>query len=333
MARRDQLSAPGPDPKETAVSDTQTASHASPVRPPGVGTHHRGRVKLHYELLGCGIHGHTIVGVDVAEIRPEEESFVRDREGVRWHRCLRCDAWLALEVPAPASRQNLPSREELKVPLRGLPLRDRMVLRIISVDRVIHFLVLGAISAAIFLFAQDRNQLKGTYTRILNAIQGAVGGPLFDTKHNKLVGDINHLFTLSTAKLYLYGIAIGVYAVLNLVEAVGLWRARRWAEYLTFLELFVLLPIEIYELSITVTTLKCLTLVLNLAIVLYLLIAHRLFGVRGGGAVEQSERLRDTGWAAIDRTTPGFRSSAVDAAPAASPADDVLTQTAVAPGA
>jgi uncharacterized membrane protein (DUF2068 family) len=308
------------------VSEVETARHASHAHPPGVGKGRKIGLKVHYELVGCGLHGHRIVGDDVAEIRPEDEVVVRDREGVRWHRCLRCDAWLPLEVPASAARQNLQSREEITIPLRGLPLRDRFVLRLISVDRVIHFIVLGAIAAAIFLFAQDRNHLKGTYTRVLNAIQGAVGGPLFDTKHNKLVGDINHLFTLSTSKLYLYGIAIGIYAALNLIEAVGLWRARRWAEYLTFLELFVLLPVEIYELTITVTTLKALTLALNLVIVLYLLIAHRLFRVRGGGAVERSERMRDMGWEALERTTPGFRAGSgaagTGAAGAATPVPD-----------
>jgi len=41
-------------------------------------------------------------------------------------------------------------------------------------------------------------------------------------------------------------------------------------------------PFEIYELAGTVTALKIVTLVLNLAILLYLLLVHRLFGVRGG---------------------------------------------------
>jgi uncharacterized membrane protein (DUF2068 family) len=292
----------GPDAKETDVSADETVTQP----PPGTAPHKKGRPKLHYELLGCGLHGHRLVGHDVAEVRPEDECVVRERDGLRWHRCLRCDAWLPLTKPASAPKPTLPARDEIAVPLRGRPLRDHFVLRLLAIDRVIHFLVLGAISVAIFLFAQDRNRLQGTYTRILNAIQGAVGGPLFDTKHNRLVGDINHLFTLSTAKLYLYGIAIGLYGTLNLVEAVGLWRARRWAEYLTFAELSLLVPVEIYELTITVTTLKCLTLVLNVAILAYLLFAHRLFGVRGGGAVERALRVRDTGWEALDRTTPGF---------------------------
>lgn len=260
-----------------------------------------------YELVTCGWSGHVLVGLDAATVTGADAVVVRELGGLRWHRCLRCDAWLPLESPANPPAPHLPPRDEIAVPLRGLPLRDRFVLRLIAADRVIHFLVLGAFGAAIILFADNKARLKGEYTRILNAIQGAVGGPLFDTKHNTLLQDINQLFTLSTTKLYLYGAAVCAYALLNGIEAVGLWRARRWAEYLTLIELALLVPIEVYELTVRVTTLKSLTLVLNLAIVAYLLFAHRLFGVRGGGAVERAERARDFGWPAVDRTTPPYR--------------------------
>jgi uncharacterized membrane protein (DUF2068 family) len=288
------------------VKETALPAPVPSPRPPGTAGTRRFRPKLHYELIGCGLHGHSLVGTDVAEIRPEDALVVREGNGMRWHRCLRCDVWIALPPPQEPVAQTVPPRDQIKLPLRGKPLRDRFVLRLISLDRVVHFLVLGAFAAAIILFAQDKARLKGEYTRILNAIQGAVGGPLFDTKHNSLLNDINHLFTLSSTKLYLYGSAVAIYAAINGLEAVGLWRARRWAEYLTLVELVALLPLAIYELSIRVTTLKTLTLVLDVLIILYLLIAKRLFGVRGGGRVEHEERERDTGWPAIERATPAF---------------------------
>ena len=228
---------------------------------------------------------------------------VREHDGRRWHRCLRCDSWLPLRPPAAPSRRQLPPREEIEVPLRGRPLRDRFVLRAIAVDRILHFLVLGALSAGVLIFAHDRARLRGDWTRILNRLQGAAGGPLSDTSHGVL-HDIDRLFTMSSGRLVLYGVAIGVYAAVNGIEAVGLWRARRWAEYLTLLEVVVLLPIEIHELTLRVSPIKVFTLVLNLAVVGYLLFVHRLLGVRGGGRVERAERERDTGWAAIERAAP-----------------------------
>jgi uncharacterized membrane protein (DUF2068 family) len=293
---------------------------AKPTYPPGAAPRRRGRFKIHYELLGCALHGHHLVGTDAAMIGPDDHHVVREWDGVRWYRCLRCDTWVPMPATDPPPTGRMPARDEVEVPLRGRPLRDRFVLRLIAVDRVLHFLVLGALAAAIFIFASDRNRLKGDYTRILNAIQGAVGGPLFDTKHNRLVGDINHLFTLSTLKLVGFGCVIALYAALNGIEAFGLWRARRWAEYLTFIELAALLPVEVYELSVKVTTLKALTLALNVAIVLYLLIAKRLFGIRGGAKAEHAVRLYDSGWPAVERFTPAFTGAPVSVqAPAVSP--------------
>ena len=100
------------------------------------------------------------------------------------------------------------------------------------------------------------------------------------------------------------GIAVAAYASLEGVEAVGLWTGQRWAEYLTFIATVVFVPYEIYELTKSITALKLVTLIVNVAIVLYLIIAKRLFGVRGGGKAERAEYQRDTGWGAIERATP-----------------------------
>ena len=223
---------------------------------------------------------------------------------VTWHRCLRCDAWAALNGPVPMRRTKGNTSEAVELPLRGRPLRDRFVLRLIAVDRIIHFLLIGAVAVAIFLFARNRKQLEGDYTRVLNRLQAAVGGPLTDTPGRGLLHDLDRLFAVAPGRLYLYGAAIALYALVNGIEAFGLWRARRWAEYLTFVETAVFLPIEIHELFVRVSPLKIVTLLLNLAVVIYLLFAHRLFGVRGGGRADEAEKARDTGWPPLARTTP-----------------------------
>ena len=94
------------------------------------------------------------------------------------------------------------------------------------------------------------------------------------------------------------------------VEAVGLWYQRRWAEYLTFVVTTALIPLEIYELTATVSWFKVVALIVNLAIVIYLLVAKRLFGIRGGYAVELAERRHSTGWDALERTAPTASPSA-----------------------
>ena len=182
----------------------------------------------------------------------------------------------------------------------GRPLRDRFVLRLIAVDRGFHVVVLSVITVAIFLFAQHRAQLHHDYVRILSDLQGGLGGPIFDTRRG-VFPEINRLFALSSTKLYLLGFAVAVYTAVLVLEAVGLWYARRWAEYLTLIETGVLVPFEIYELTNRISALKILTLVINLAIVLYLLVSKRLFGVRGGGRAERARKEADSGWFAVER--------------------------------
>jgi uncharacterized membrane protein (DUF2068 family) len=273
------------------------------VAPPGTEKPRRFRPKLRYELIGCGLHGHEILGTDAAALRAEDELFARESGGLRWYRCMRCDSWVALTLPDQPARKYLPSREEITLPLRGKPLRDRYVLRVIAVDRAVHFLVLGALAAAVFLFAGNRAALDAEFTRILNDLQGGAGGPMTTSNHG-IVHDLRTLFAVSITNLYLLGAAIAAYAGLEGVEAVGLWYGKRWAEYLTFVATIVFIPYEIHELIKSVTALKVVALVINLAIAVYLLYAKRLFGLRGGGRVERAEREADTGWTAIERATP-----------------------------
>jgi uncharacterized membrane protein (DUF2068 family) len=77
--------------------------------------------------------------------------------------------------------------------------------------------------------------------------------------------------------------------VIEGVEAVGLWRERRWAEYLTAIATAGFLPFEIDELAKRVTILRVGALVVNLAILIWLVYRKRLFGVRGGAKAEHLE--------------------------------------------
>jgi len=273
------------------------------VAAPGTEKPRRFRPKLRYELIGCGLHGHEILGTEAAELRPEDEIFARDSGGLRWYRCMRCDSWLALTPPSNPARKYPPEREEISLPLRGKPLRDRYVLRLIAVDRFLHFLVLGALAAAVLLFAGDRAALNAEFTRILNDLQGGVGGPMANSRHG-IVHDLQLLFSVSIRNLYLLGAAIAAYGLLEGVEAIGLWFGKRWAEYLTFVATIVFIPYEISELIKGITALKLVAFVINVAVAVYLLYAKRLFGLRGGGKAERAEREADTGWAAIERSTP-----------------------------
>jgi uncharacterized membrane protein (DUF2068 family) len=262
----------------------------------------RFRPQFHYELIVCGLRGHELVGMDAAQVREQDAVFVREAGGLRWYRCLRCDSWLPLEPPPRPAAEFPPARDDVELPLRGRALRDKIVLRVIAVDRALHFLVLAAIAVAVFIFAANQSTLRDPAYKVLSDIQGSLGGPA--SQHGFLHG-IRHLFSIQNGTLTKVGLLVSAYALLEGVEAVGLWYQKRWAEYLTFVATAVFLPIEIYELLETASVLKAFTFLLNLAVVVYLLVAKRLFGLRGGAVAEAAERQRDAGWPALERATPG----------------------------
>ena len=258
-----------------------------------------------YELLSCALGGHVLVGTDAAEVTEADALVVREVAGKRWYRCLRCDGWFPMSPPASPARPHVPTRPEIELPARGIHLRDRYTLRLIALDRAFHVVLLGALAVVIFVFAGDHAALQRDYNQIVQAF----GGP---SQPHPILGRLRHYFTITPRHLDEAGVVVSLYAMLEAVEMVGLWLAKRWAEYLTFAATTVLLPLEVYELVSKVSTLKLVTFVINLAIVIYLLWAKRLFGVHGGRAAEEERRRAETGWAALEQSTgPSFESAAL----------------------
>jgi uncharacterized membrane protein (DUF2068 family) len=262
--------------------------------------------RFHWELLACGVNGHELVGLDVRQVRPDDAPVLREYDGKRWYRCLRCDSWLPLPPPDPAeaTRDHLPQLDQIELPLRGKPLRDKIVLRVIAIDRAVHFVVLGLLAIAVFLFANHQQDLHQRFYKVLDDLQVAFGGNPSHGHKTGVLHTLDELFTLRSSKLRLAGGGIGAYALLEGAEAVGLWYQKRWAEYLTFIATTALIPLELYELAHSISPFKLLALIVNIAIVIYLLFAKRLFGLRGGAAAEEELRERDVGVEALLRATP-----------------------------
>jgi uncharacterized membrane protein (DUF2068 family) len=262
----------------------------------------RFRPRFHYELLVCGLRGHELIGHDARELRPQDRLIAREIDNVRWHRCLRCDSWLPLPPARAPARDVPPDPDEIDLPLRGKPLRDKIELRLIAINRALHFVVLGAIATLIFLFASHRDALRSKAYRIIVDLQTGAGSG-HPARHG-LLHDVQRSFTLESDTITLVGAVFAVYALVEGLEACGLWHQRRWTEYLTFLVTTSLLPLEVYELAHRPTPFKLLAFVVNLAVVGYLLFAKRLFGIRGGVAADEREREHDVGWHALERTAP-----------------------------
>jgi uncharacterized membrane protein (DUF2068 family) len=80
---------------------------------------------------------------------------------------------------------------------------------------------------------------------------------------------------LSSRRLEVFGIIASLFATLFTIEGVGLWLARRWAEYLTVVASLVFVPVEVFEVMRRITPTRLTALTLNLAITGYLIIRLR----------------------------------------------------------
>jgi uncharacterized membrane protein (DUF2068 family) len=89
--------------------------------------------------------------------------------------------------------------------------------------------------------------------------------------HNRYIHRLlEKLPMLDDRRLKELSVGTFVYSAIFFTEGIGLALGKRWAEYFTIITTSSLLPIEIYELDKQVSMGKAVALVINLAVVVYL---------------------------------------------------------------
>jgi uncharacterized membrane protein (DUF2068 family) len=101
---------------------------------------------------------------------------------------------------------------------------------------------------------------------ILSATERGVAGTGQGASRSFFLRELERVTHLHRGALEVIFASACVYAVVEAVEAVGLWRERRWAEYLTALATAGFLPFEIHELTKQVTVGRLVALVVNVAV-------------------------------------------------------------------
>ena len=81
---------------------------------------------------------------------------------------------------------------------------------------------------------------------------------------------IEKVANLTPSKVKGLGIVSFIYAGLFLTEGIGLWLMKRWAEWFTTIITSSLVPVEIYELYHQPSATKIVVLIINVAVVIYL---------------------------------------------------------------
>ena len=255
-----------------------------------------------WSLFGCARKGHVTYEPTEPGLRERLMAVPSGQPGsVAW-RCLRCGAFVTdgQHSSGPASAAPLIRR--------GKELRSELILRVFAVERFLRFLVFGAAAYGVWRFKYDQAGIQRAFNNDLPAIRTLYRDFGFDVNHSKLIGLIQHAFTLNSRTITLLAIALAAYAVIELVEGIGLWLEKRWGEYFAVVATSVFLPYEIYDLTVKVTWLRVGAFIVNLLLVVYLVWSRRLFGVRGGGkayeAQLRSESVLEVEQAALAAAAP-----------------------------
>jgi uncharacterized membrane protein (DUF2068 family) len=228
---------------------------------------------MDWNLLGCGRSGHVTFAPEEPRLRAQMHTRLPDGEA--W-RCLRCGTFVTGEPQLSGPAETAPM-----VP-RDKEIRSRLILRLFAVERFLRAIVVAVAAYALWQFRASRGSIEKLFDRDLPIVRDLFRQLGWNIDHSKLVGLVHHALTLSNATLTLVALGVSAYAVIEIVEGIGLWLARRWGEYFAMIATSLGLPLEIYDLTRKVSVLALVIFAINLALVLYLVITKRLFGVRGG---------------------------------------------------
>jgi uncharacterized membrane protein (DUF2068 family) len=295
---------------------------------------------MDWSLLGCGASGHVTFAPDEPALRERLSTAAATAAGggEAW-RCLRCGTFV---IGPPSATGPAAGASQVR---RGKEVRSALILRVFAVERFIRALIFAALAIAVWRFSVSQGSLEASYEHALPPLRALLRDLGFSVQHSKLLGLINKAFTTDPRILAYLAIGCAAYAVLELIEGVGLWLVKRWGEYFAMVVTSVFLPYEIYDLTAKVTVLRVIAFLINLTLVVYLVLTKRLFGARGGKkayeAALRSESILDAEIAAVAAGQPGAagpsagQSSAEAAAgePGAAPADHPEAAAASEPAA
>jgi uncharacterized membrane protein (DUF2068 family) len=267
-----------------------------------------------WSLFGCFRKGHVTYAPDEPGLR--DRLMAPTAGGTAW-RCLRCGAFVTdgQHSSGPAAAAPLIRR--------GKELRSQLILRVFAVERFLRFLVFAIAAYGVWRFKYDQADIERAYNNDLPAIRALYQDLGFDVNHSRLLGLVQHSFMLTPRWLTYLAIGLAVYALIELVESVGLWLGKRWGEYFAMIATSIFLPYEVYDLTVKITWLRVATFVINLLLVIYLVWTRRLFGVRGGKEAYEarlhSESIIEVEQAALAAAPPGQPGHAKPASTAVQP--------------
>lgn len=235
---------------------------------------------IDWSLISCGVRGHITYRPD--ELEFSERLQATTAAGDAW-RCLRCGTYVA-EVPAGSGPADL-----APTPTRGRALRQLIILRLLAALRGIEGTAWLAVGITAWFVSDRVPEFLVALKEAVPALEPVTRTIGWDIDRSWLARMVDRWSEISPDTIILLGTAIAALGAVKWAEAIGLWMGKRWGEYLAAVATASFIPIEIYELIEHVSAFKIVLLLINVAAVVWLVVAKRLFGVRGGLAAERAE--------------------------------------------
>jgi uncharacterized membrane protein (DUF2068 family) len=235
------------------------------------------RNRNRWELRTCARRGHVTYA-------PDDDGLAKRLSGTTglgevW-RCLRCGDF----VPGPPHGRG--PADDAPLVIRGKALRQAIIVRLLAVERWIRAVLIALAAWAVWKFHGAQGSIQATFDRDLPLLRNS--GIKVDQM--TAIHELERALQTKPSTLLLLTMALVAYAVLELVEGVGLWLLARWGEYFAVIATSVFLPLEVHDLLKGITLTRALTFSINVAAVIYLLVSKRLFGLRGGRRAYDAER-------------------------------------------
>ncbi|GAA4556239.1 DUF2127 domain-containing protein [Planotetraspora kaengkrachanensis] len=236
---------------------------------------------MDWSLRACGRHGHVTYAPDDPALRGRLRADTA--MGEAW-RCLRCGDFVVGEVHGSGPAGAAP------IVLRGRALRDATILRLIAVFRWVKGVLVLAAAYGVWRFRADHDAVNRAFKENLPLLQPLADRLGWHLDQSGVVHTVRTVLAATTTTLTWIMLALIALGTLWMIEGLGLWLLKRWGEYFSVIATSSFIPVEVHELVEKITPTRVIILLINIAVVLYIALSKRLFGLRGGRAAHEEER-------------------------------------------
>jgi uncharacterized membrane protein (DUF2068 family) len=144
-----------------------------------------------------------------------------------------------------------------------MKLNSRYILRLIAIFRHIKAVLFIITGMAVLRLVEP-----GAVQRVTDWVTAMP----FATQHEFVGRALTKITRLPPKRIEQLAIVLFLYAALFIVEGVGLWMGKVWAEWLTIVATTSFIPFEAYEVAHKTTFLRVAILAANIVIVIYLVV-------------------------------------------------------------